>query len=93
MLDVNLKAFIDNIDNNTYDIRFNPEFGHQYQFDLPAGNYVFSVSGMNGIEDNGDDTLGNTKVNLNGTFLEGPEPPSSIDSSDEFFILGYRFKI
>lgn len=89
-----LKAFIDNLENNDFDIHFNPYAGYEHQFNLPKGEYVFSVSGMNGLrEKDGKDILGTTKVYLDGQFSIDPEPASPLKSSDEFFILAYRFTI
>ncbi len=89
-----LKAFIDNLENNAFDIHFNPSNGYEHTFNLPDGEYIFSVSGMNGLtEKDGKDVLGTTTVYLDGKLKKGPEPDSPIDSSGEFFILGYRFKV
>lgn len=86
-----LKAFIDNLENNAFDIHFNPIIGYEHIFNLPEGKYIFSVSGMNGIAD--DDELGTTTVILNGSFKNGPIPNSPEKSSDAFFIIGYEFEI
>ncbi len=86
-----LKAFVDNLDDNNFDIHFTPIIDYEHKFNLPAGKYILSVSGMNGLADN--DQIGTTKVFLNGTFSQKPSPDSPQQSSDAFFILGYQFEI
>jgi hypothetical protein len=86
-----LKAFIDNLENNAFDIHFNPSIGFEHKFNLPEGKYIFSVSGMNGLDQK--NKKGTTTVLLNGTFKKGPIPNSPQKSSGSFFIIGYEFEI
>jgi hypothetical protein len=82
-----IKLIIDNL-ANTHDFSYSSATSFSQNFDLPKGEYLLTVSGLNPKA-----AGAHTEIKVSGSFMSSPVPASQVDTTQPFYSEAFYFEI